>query len=431
MRWFLMSSPVLRGGNLIADEKGITDAVRSALLPLWNAWYFFALYANADGRVASPGRTDAEGTLDRYVLAKLRQVVEDVTVALDAYDLSGACSAIESFLDALTNWYIRRSRDRFWGTGTQDEATQDAFDTLGTVLEVLTRVAAPLMPLIADSVWRGLVSVRSDGMSSGSVHLEDWPASTALPSDADLVSRMDWVREICSAAHSIRKAKGLRARLPLARLTVAASGAEKLTGFVDLIREEVNVREVDLTENTDRFATRNLSVLFPVAAPRLGPATQSAAAAAKRGDWEVLEGGRARVGESLLEPEEFELRVRPLDESTTRTLAGNAGVVTLDTSLTDDLLDEGRARDLVRFIQQSRRDLGLRVTDRIVVDVAGDDPVKRALEAHRDWTAEQVLATEIVWVGSDDPATEDPSGGWASTTLADGFSVSVRIKRSA
>jgi isoleucyl-tRNA synthetase len=106
-------------------------------------------------------------------------------------------------------------------------------------------------------------------------------------------------------------------------------------------------------------------------------------------------------------------------------------VVTLDTSLTDDLLDEGRARDLVRFIQQSRRDLGLRVTDRIVVDVAGDDPVTRALEAHRDWTAEQVLATEIVWVGSDDPAIEDPSGGWASTTLADGFSVSVRIKRSA
>ena len=431
MRWFLMSSPVLRGGNLVADEKGITDAVRSALLPLWNAWYFFALYANADGRTATLGSTSANGTLDRYILAKLRQVVEEATVALEAYDLSGACDAVETFLDALTNWYIRRSRDRFWGTGAEGDATQDAFDTLGTVLEVLTRVTAPLMPLVADSIWRGLVSVCAGDGSSRSVHLEDWPDWNALPSDSDLVAQMDFVREICSAAHSIRKAKGLRARLPLARLTVAAAGAAQLAGFIDLISDEVNVREVELTEETDRYATRNLNVVFPVAAPRLGPATQAAAAAAKRGDWELLEGGGARVGESVLEPGEFELRVRPLDESTTRTLAGNAGVVVLDTSLNDDLLDEGRARDLVRFIQQGRRDMGLHVTDRIGLEVAGDDQVRRALDAHRDWVAEQVLATDIAWAGSGDLATDDPAGPGASTALADGSTVSVRIKRPA
>jgi isoleucyl-tRNA synthetase len=397
---------------------------------LWNAWYFFALYANADGRTATLGSTSADGTLDRYILAKLRQVVEEATAALDAYDLSGACDAVETFLDALTNWYIRRSRDRFWGTGAEGDATQDAFDTLGTVLEVLTRVTAPLMPLIADSVWRGLVSVCAGDVSGRSVHLEDWPDSKALPSDPDLVAQMDLVREICSAAHSIRKAKGLRARLPLARLTVAGAGAEQLAGFVDLISDEVNVREVELTEDTDRYATRNLNVVFPVAAPRLGPATQAAAAAAKRGDWELLEGARARVGESVLEPGEFELRVRPLDESTTRTLAGNAGVVRLDTSLNDDLLDEGRARDLVRFIQQCRRDIGLHVTDRIGLEIAGDDQVRRALDAHRDWLAEQVLATEIAWVAGD-LATDDPASAAASTTLADGSAVSVRIKRSA
>jgi isoleucyl-tRNA synthetase len=430
MRWFLMSSPVLRGGNLITDEKGITDAVRSALLPLWNAWYFFALYANADGRTATLGRTNAPGTLDRYILAKLRQLVEDVTVELDSYDLSGACGAIEAFLDALTNWYIRRSRDRFWGTGAEGAATQDAFDTLGTVLEVLCRVTAPLMPLVTDAVWLGLTSVRANG-DERSVHLEDWPEAKALPSDPDLVADMDWVREICSAAHSIRKANSLRARLPLAQLTVAAEGAEKLRGYADLIADEVNVREVELTEDTDRYATRTLNVAFPIAAPRLGKATQAAAAAAKRGDWELLDDGRARVGESLLDPGEFELRVRPLDEATTRTLAGNSGVVVLDTQLNEDLLDEGRARDLVRLVQQGRRDIALHVTDRIVLEISGDELVLRALDAHRAWIAEQILATEILLVETDAVASDDPSGAWASTTLADGSSVAVRIKRSA
>ena len=157
MRWFLMSSPVLRGGDIIADEKGIKDAVRQALLPLWNAWYFFSLYANADGRTARLGRTDSPAILDRYILAKLRTVTEAVTDSMDRYDLSGACAAIEGFLDVLTNWYIRRSRDRFWGTGEGNEAdTQNAFDTLGTVIEILCRLAAPLLPLVTESVWLGL-----------------------------------------------------------------------------------------------------------------------------------------------------------------------------------------------------------------------------------------------------------------------------------
>jgi isoleucyl-tRNA synthetase len=285
------------------------------------------------------------------------------------------------------------------------------------------------MPLVTDAVWLGLTSVRANG-DERSVHLEDWPEAKALPSDPDLVADMDWVREICSAAHSIRKANSLRARLPLAQLTVAAEGAEKLRGYADLIADEVNVREVELTEDTDRYATRTLNVAFPIAAPRLGKATQAAAAAAKRGDWELLDDGRARVGESLLDPGEFELRVRPLDEATTRTLAGNSGVVVLDTQLNDDLLDEGRARDLVRLVQQGRRDIALHVTDRIVLEISGDELVLRALNAHRAWIAEQILATEILLVETDAVAS-DPSGAWASTTLADGSSVAVRIKRSA
>jgi isoleucyl-tRNA synthetase len=403
---------------MMVDEKGIKDAVRSALLPLWNAWYFFALYANADGRQASIGRTSAGGTLDRYVLAKLHEVAEAVTAAMDQYDLPGACAALESFLDALTNWYIRRSRDRFWGTGEADPAdTQDAFDTLGTVLEVLCRLAAPLMPMVSESVWKGLTG------DAGSVHLADWPDAASLPADEGLVSDMDLVREVCSAAHSVRKANGLRARLPLARLTVAGPEAKRLAPFVDLIADEVNVRSVELTADANEYASRSLSVIFKVAAPRLGPATQKVAAAARNGEWELLDGGgRVRVGSEVLEAGEFELRVVPLDSSTTRAAAGGSLVVVLDTAVTDDLALEGRARDLVREVQQLRRQIGLAVTDRISLELAGGPQLAELVERHGTWIGEQVLAHSVT-------IAEASGGDWHRAELADGTPVSVRIGR--
>ncbi len=419
MRWFLMSSPVLRGGDMITDEKGITDAVRRALLPLWNAWYFFSLYANADQRRAAIGRTAAAGTLDRYILSKAGQLVDTVTGAMEIYDLSGACAGIESFLDVLNNWYIRRSRDRFWGTGSEDGATsQDAFDTLGTVLEVLCRVAAPLLPLVTEAVWRGLTGAAG---TDASVHLADWPAPSSLPADPHLVADMDWVREVCSAAHSIRKARGLRARLPLADLTVAAPDAERLAPYLDLIKDEVNVKSVTLTEDEDRYASRQLTVVFKVAAPRLGPATQATAAAAKRGDWSVGDDGRARVGESVLEPGEFELRVQPVDETITRALSGHPGLVVLDVDVTRDLAREGVARDVVRAVQQRRRELALDVTDRIRLEVAGDPAVVEAARVHQAWIAEQVLAKELVVEAAPGP------DGWHQVSLSDEIEVQLRI----
>ncbi|HLY82991.1 MAG TPA: isoleucine--tRNA ligase, partial [Acidimicrobiales bacterium] len=346
MRWFLLSSPVLRGGDIIADEKSIVAAVRSAIHPLWNAWYFFTLYANADNVLAAVGRTDAPGLLDRYVLAKAHQLVTSVTERMDAYDLSGACQAVESFLDALTNWYIRRGRDRFWGTGGTDHAAdqQDAFDTLGTVLELLCRTAAPLLPLITESVWGGLTG----GPEGDSVNLADWPSPDRLPADPELVRAMDRVREVCSAAHSIRKAQGLRARLPLPSLTVAAPDAATLAPFTELIADEVNVKEVRLTDALGEVADQVLTVAFKLAAPRLGASTPQVAAAARAGEWKVLDGGRAQVGGAVLEPGEFELRLRPRAEAVTRTLPGDDGLVILDVEVTPQLEAEGLVRDVAR-----------------------------------------------------------------------------------
>ncbi|MFM9083877.1 MAG: class I tRNA ligase family protein, partial [Actinomycetota bacterium] len=191
MRWYLMSSPILRGGDFAVSEQGIRDTVRQVILPLWNSWYFLGLYANAAG-VTGSHRTDSANVLDRYVLSKLRATVEQMTASMDGYDLFAACGSVRSFLDVLTNWYIRRSRDRFWAGDT------GAIDTLHTVLDVLVRAVAPLLPLVADEVHRGL------NPGADSVHLCDWPDVSGLPTDTDLVSAMDLVRDVCSSALSVR-----------------------------------------------------------------------------------------------------------------------------------------------------------------------------------------------------------------------------------
>ncbi|HKX46931.1 MAG TPA: isoleucine--tRNA ligase, partial [Planctomycetota bacterium] len=191
LRWYLMSSPVMRGGDLAISPDGreFHDVVRLVLNPIWNAWYFFALYANADG-VTARFRADQAGVLDRYALAKARELVERAETALDAYDVAGACAEVRAFLDALNNWYIRRSRPRFWAAERSPDK-QDAYDTLFTCLHVLCRVAAPLLPFLADEVYAGLTGEES-------VHLADWPDAAALPRDPALVADMDLVRAAAS-----------------------------------------------------------------------------------------------------------------------------------------------------------------------------------------------------------------------------------------
>ena len=178
MRWFLMSSSVIRGGNLVVTEEGIRAGVREFLLPLWSTYYFFTLYANAGTLGAAVRRTDSSNVLDRYLLAKTRDLVVEVTAQLEALDAPLAAAALRDFADVLTNWYVRRSRDRFWSGDDRD-----AHDTLFTVLETLARLAAPLAPLVTDEVWRGLTGGES-------VHLTDWPTPEEFPADPALVVAM-------------------------------------------------------------------------------------------------------------------------------------------------------------------------------------------------------------------------------------------------
>jgi isoleucyl-tRNA synthetase len=407
MRWMLMSSPVLRGGDMPVTETAIRDSVRQVLLPLWNVWYFFGLYANAAGYVAK-FRTDQTGLLDRYLLAKTAELVDGVRQQMDEYDVSGAAASVRGYLDALTNWYVRRSRDRFWS------GDEDAFDTLATVLETLCRVVAPLAPMITEEIWRGLTGGRS-------VHLTDWPSGDAFPADRRLVAAMDAIRDVASAALSLRKARALRVRLPLARLTVATPQAPALAGFAELLADEVNVKDVVFTDDVAAYCEQVLTVVPRALGPRVGKQVQQVIKAVKAGEWELVHGAPVAAGVTLREGE-YELRLVAADVENSAPLAGGAGVVVLDTAVTPELHAEGLARDVIRVVQQARREAGLDVSDRITLTLGASSGVRAAVEAHREFVAGETLATSL--------AFEDTAGGFAGE-VGDGEQVTVAVTRTA
>ena len=380
MRWFLMSSPILRGGNLIVTEQGIREGVRQALLPMWNAYSFLRLYSS------KPAEWSVESTnvLDRYILAKLHDVVAGVRDALDATDISRACDEVRWFCDALTNWYVRRSRDRFW---TGDDEFPEAFNTLYTVLETLTRTAAPLLPMISEVIWRGLTGGRS-------VHLTDFPDPENIPADADLVAAMDAARAVCSAASSIRKAHKMRNRLPLAKLTVALPDTAALEPFADVIRDEVNVKNVEFTDDVDSVGSFRVVVNAKVAGPRLGGDVQKAIKAVKAGNY-TREGDDVIADGVRLSGDEYTERLVAENPDSTARVEGLDGLVVLDMELTEELESEGWAADVVRGLQDARKAAGLEVSDRISVELSVPEEKAEWAHRHESWIAEEVLATSF------------------------------------
>ncbi|MEW6873367.1 isoleucine--tRNA ligase [Trueperella pyogenes] len=394
VRWMLMSSPVLRGGNLVVSEESIREAMRHVILPLWNTWYFFALYAGTcnkgEGYVASPINVHDAAVLarldvmDRYLLARTKLVADAVRTHLDDLDIPAATQEVRGFIDLLTNWYVRTSRDRFWN---EDKA---AFDTLYTALEALMRVAAPLLPLVAEEIWRGLTGERS-------VHMTDWPNWPAHVVDEGLVQVMDEVRDVVSHAHSLRKANSLRVRQPLRSLTVV-TGLD-LAPFASLIASEVNVKEVKIqtAEESGLEVRKELTVLPRELDPSVRRFTSALFKAAREGAW-VLEGGRARMlvdPEIVLEPGQFEATtaVEAAAGSVAEVLDSGAFVV-LDTVLDEALEAEGYARDVVRVVQDQRKADGLHVADRIRLSLCVPDARVAAVEANLGMITSETLALE-------------------------------------
>ncbi|KAB1502511.1 isoleucine--tRNA ligase [Corynebacterium sp. 320] len=381
MRWFLMSSPILRGGNLIVTEQGIREGVRQAMLPMWNAYSFLRLYASQPAE----WNTQSTHVLDRYILAKLHETVAAVNKALENTDIATACDEVRWFCDALTNWYVRRSRERFWAG---DQVHPEAFNTLYTVLETLCRGAAPLLPMTTEVIWRGLTGERS-------VHLTDFPDASVLPSDADLVRAMDSVRAISSATSSLRKAHKLRNRLPLPKLTIAVPEASTLEDFTQIIADEVNVKEVVLTDDVSSVGTFEVVVNARVAGPRLGKDVQRVIKAVKSGNYEVNGEGTVVADGIELQDGEYSRKLVAQDPDNTAEVTGHSGLVVLDTTITEELEAEGWAADRVRGLQEARKNSGLEISDRIQVTLSVPEDKREWAQRHADAIAREVLATEI------------------------------------
>ena len=392
MRWFLMASPILRGGNLVVTEQGIREGVRQVLLPLWNAYTFLALYAPSKGT----WRTDSTHVLDRYILAKLAALRDALTASLDVCDISVACDQLRQFTEALTNWYVRRSRARFW------DEDRDAIDTLHTVLEVTSRLAAPLLPLISEVIWRGITGERS-------VHLTDWPDAGPLPADPQLVADMDLVREVASTGSSLRKAKKLRVRLPLLKLTVAVHDPQRLEPYRDLIADELNVKSVELTDDIAAHGRFELAVNARAAGPRIGKDVQAAIKAVKAGEGVLNADGTLTAGPAVLLPAEFSSKLVAADPDWTAALPDGAGLVVLDGTVTPELEAEGWAKDRIRELQELRKSTGLDVSDRISVVMSVPGEHESWARTHRELIAREILATSFEF-GETDGAQEIGDG---------------------
>lgn len=415
LRWYLVSSPILRGNNLSIDSKGkvFADVVRHAILPLWNAYAFFTLYANADG-VKAVRRVDSTQLLDRYVLAKTRALVEALTAKMDAYDIPGACAELTSFFDVLNNWYIRRSRDRFWRE-ERDQEKIDANDTLYTVLVTVVGAAAPFLPLITDEIHHGLTGELS-------VHLSDWPDVSEFPAEAELVADMDLARAACSAALALRKANDIRTRQPLASMTLAGEECPRLEPLFHLIRDEVNVKEVRITERLEELGTFALKVNAAIVGPRLGGDMKKVMGAVRQGKWRTNGDGTVDVDGTALTEGEFEMRLQPKEGVTSQPLPGNRAIVALDTTLNDALLAEGTARDVVRLIQQARKSANLHVSDHIRLSLVLPEDVQTSVERFGDYVREQTLAAELQF---DSPE----AGDHQVITDVDGKPITIGVKK--
>ena len=413
MRWFLISSPVLTGGDLLVPKEGreIASVQREAIAPLLNAYSFFSLYANLEERQPQI-ITSADDPLDRYILTKTGELASAVEAALEGYDVPRACKEATAFFDALTNWYIRRSRARFWGS--EDEAAKTAaFDTLYTVLVKVCRVLAPLLPIVSEKVYKALTGDRS-------VHLTLWPKADEFPSDHALVRSMDLVRDACSAALAVRERSRLRVRLPLKTLTIVHADSAALEPFADLIRDEVNVRAVATSTDLDAYGRVELKP-DPRIGKRLGKAMKNVMAASRSGEFTLNDDGTASVAGQTLAAEEFTMRVVTDEGSDAEPFAGT-GAIVLDTSVDEDQAREGLARDLIRAIQTARKDAGLDVSDRIALSISGGDAVAAAIAAHGDFIKEETLAVSL---------SAEVGAGFVSETEIQGDAVRISVEKAA
>ena len=404
LRLFLLGSPVVRAEDLKFSEEGIKEVLRGVLLPIWNSYSFFTTYASVDNWVPAPGPLKAPenpaNPLDRWILSSLSDMVEEIRAAMDAYQLQRAANRFEKFADDLTNWYIRRSRRRFWKS-KNDGDKNDAYGTLYYVLMTFVKCAAPFIPMLTEKIYRGL---RTEDMP-GSVHLCDFPEPETDRRDTALECQMENTMRAVTLGHFLRKQKNLKIRQPLAKAILVAADPKVralLEGTKDIVAEELDVKEILIRDSDAELVTLSAKANFKVLGAKLGPKMKAAAAEIAKLSADSLR--KLESGETVaisLDGETIELAPGEVTvlraEKPGVTAATEAGLtIALDTELTRELLDEGIAREFISKVQNLRKEMDLQVSDRITVAVASDEEAAKAILAFRDYVSNETLALDII-----------------------------------
>jgi len=444
LRWyFLAGQPPWT--SIRYNERAIRESIPEFLLRLWNVYSFFVIYARIDGfdpagltgsvddrsfAVARGGRAASDhGELDRWMLSEVHATAIDMVERLDAFDHFGAAQRLSALVEAVSNWYVRRSRERFWAAGRADVGPEgnrdklDAYWTLYQTLLTIARLAAPFVPFVSEEIWRNLAVAGGGAGFAESVHLTDYPIGEPDLIDGDLVRRMALVRDVASLGRAARAAEKLKVRQPLAKVEViladatsphATGDAAWLESHADLVCDELNVKGFEICREPERYITRTVQADLKKLGPRLGKDLPKARDAIAKADGDALlaalaRDGRVTVawagGEATLERED--LLVRTSARPGWAAAEGRQAVVVVSTELTPALVAEGLVREVVHAVQSHRKSLDLEFTDRIELVFATESPdLRAAIEAHLDYVAAETLATRVSFGAHDGPIIE-------------------------
>lgn len=400
LRLYMIYSPVVRAEDLRFSEHGVKELLRHILIPLWNAYSFFVTYATIDGWQPDGGTRPSANVLDRWILSSLETLTQEVVSAMDVYDLQRSVRPFVKFIEDLTNWYIRRSRRRFWKS-QDDEDKAQAYRTLYHVLLQLSKIAAPFVPFMSESIYRNL---RTPDMPE-SVHLCDFPLPDAARRAPELEQEMDLVMTVVRLGRLLRSANDLKVRQPLPVLHVVSRNADwlrRIEALGDIVLDELNVKQLAFGSHETELAVLKAKADFKRLGPRLGPKVKAASAAIAAMDGDAIEtllseGRIARpVGGEPMEFTAEDIVVERIPKEGMVVAAEGALVVALETALTDDLIMEGLARELVNKVQSMRKTGDLQVTQRIRIEFAADDAVRGAVERHVDYVKTETLCTDLV-----------------------------------
>jgi isoleucyl-tRNA synthetase len=406
VRFYLYQSPVVLGDGVRFSEQHVDEFLKKFNLTIWNTYSFFVTYANIDGwsRERATHEFKPKHALDRWILSELNILVKTVTEQMDDYNIMKATRPMVDFIDNLSNWYVRRSRRRFWKS-ENDGDKNDAYQTLYKVLVVFSKLLAPFMPFMAEEIYQNL-------HGGESVHLTDWPKYRAEYVDEELNQQNHLVRSIVAIGHGLRAKNKIKVRQPLSLAEVALPKgitAKSLKDQMSVMTEELNVKEVKFLDlsKVSELVKRILKPNAKVLGPKYGGLVQKIIGEAREGNFEEIDGLIVMTNlqdtdgnqVKLLEGE-YELQTSSAEGGSNVDAASQDGVtVILHTEITDDLLAEGYARDIVRAIQELRKEADYQVNDRIIVDIHCEKPVSDAVTQFADYITRETLADELIQKG--------------------------------